>query len=73
MLNELKKCIPFKAVRNRSVTLTCEDCKSVKKSLSGFASHVIFCNKTASVSNNSNVYVKSIVDMECLVYLNTYL
>ncbi|XP_015366814.1 PREDICTED: uncharacterized protein LOC107163755 isoform X2 [Diuraphis noxia] len=46
ILNKLKQFIPFSAVRKRSVKLCCEDCKTVKKSISGFASHVIFCNKT---------------------------
>ncbi|XP_060869788.1 uncharacterized protein LOC132944454 isoform X2 [Metopolophium dirhodum] len=46
ILNKLKQFIPFSIVRKRGVKLCCEDCKTVKKSLSGFASHVIFCNKT---------------------------
>ncbi|XP_025193705.1 uncharacterized protein LOC112593511 [Melanaphis sacchari] len=48
VLNKLKQFIPFSAVRKRSVKLCCEDCKTIKKSISGFASHVIFCNKAPS-------------------------
>lgn len=55
VLSKLKQFIPFKITRDRAVKLTCEDCKSVKKSLVGFASHVIFCNKSASVSNLINL------------------
>ncbi|KAE9535993.1 hypothetical protein AGLY_007894 [Aphis glycines] len=46
VLNKLKQFIPFSAVRNRTVKLCCEDCKTIKKSIAGFASHAIFCNKT---------------------------
>lgn len=59
VLSKLRQFIPFKIVRNRGVKLTCEDCKSVKKSLVGFASHVIFCNKSASVSN---IVISSIIN-----------
>ncbi|XP_050546484.1 uncharacterized protein LOC126908455 isoform X2 [Daktulosphaira vitifoliae] len=46
VLSLLKQYIPFKVVRNRGVKLTCEDCKTVKKSLPGFASHIVFCKKS---------------------------
>lgn len=46
VLNKLKQFIPFSVVRKRSVKLCCEDCKTVKRSISGFASHVIYCSKT---------------------------
>ncbi|VVC33262.1 Hypothetical protein CINCED_3A011483 [Cinara cedri] len=48
VLNKLRQYMPFKVTRNRGVNLTCEDCQTVKKSIVGFASHVIFCNKSAS-------------------------
>ncbi|XP_050421092.1 uncharacterized protein LOC126833675 isoform X3 [Adelges cooleyi] len=46
VLSILKQFIPFKVVRGRGVKLTCEDCKTVKKSIPGFASHVLFCKKS---------------------------